>query len=528
MRVEDATLVFEDYLCDQSVLKTMAETPIYSRRPSLGMQVENLDAALDILRGPADVEDKFQAERMRLSQRGFRSRTEGELNDPNRPLDVTRFYWRTQFDAADTQPVWYTGLLAGNDVLLQFRRCPWWHLSPEYLAAVFLRRQDEFWGYGLPDVFDDLQYFLNDIMNQTGDGLVYSLNPITAIDPAMVQEPQSIRRKPGARWLVRNPQQAIHEMSPPLQIPEMGMQAVGMLQALMNDVANVAPFSAGGGTPRARGRAVQTATGAQLITGEAQLQVRDVVEGIEDEHQNPLMNNALALTLQCLDRSLLLRVEGRDGAVFEQKKITRADLTGSFTIRWTGAANSYNQNVRTAQRIQFLQTVSGIPPQILQAQNVMVDYKMLLRDIYAEGFDATDAYRIIRDITPQVSLDPLLENELFRVGHGEQVVVNNGDNHMQHAKQHDLVLADPRVNPAMKQLAAQHIQQHVQAMMQAMMAQMAQQQLPPGTPPPDGGGGAAGGGGAFNPGRPPSTATAADVMRQADRPGIPSLPGTGG
>jgi hypothetical protein len=46
---------------------------------------------------------------------------------------------------------------------------------------------------------------------------------------------------------------------------------------------------------------------------------------------------------------------------------------------------------------------------------------------------------------------------------------------------------------------------------------------------PNGGGqpGAAGGGAPMNPGRTASTTSPADVMRQADRPGIPTGPGGG-
>lgn len=527
MRLEDAQVIAEDFLMEQQTLARLAATPIHPKYPDLGNQIERDRVAFQQLREASKIDgDRWQAEQERFRQRGFRSRSEAEAKDPGRPFDVTNIMWKTQLDG-DDEPVWYRVLVTGAGTLLSLRREIHWDLLPPYLHGVFLRREHEFWGIPLPAVFDHLQYFLNDTLNQTGDGLVFSLNPITAIDPAMVQEPTSVRHKPGARWLVRNPREAISMLEPPKDTAMVGNQMMQTLIALMNDVANVAPYGGAGITgPRSRGRAVNTATGASIITSEAQLQVREVESGLEDDLLNPLLTKMHALTLQCLDRPLLLRLDGRRGAPLAQMKIVRTDLLGRFDFQWLGSTTTYNQSVRSQQRLQFLQIVSRIPPEVLQQSNTRVDWIELLEGIWEDFFDTPAQGRVLKEITPSTSIDPRIENDLFAQGLGKQVEVSPSDNHQQHLQLHDRLLGRPDLHPMTGEDVAAHMQQHIQAAVMAMMQQqMAQQQQAAGP----GGAQAPGGnrlqlGAGQQPGRMASTTSPDDVMRRAGRG--PALPGT--
>ena len=526
MRLEDAELIVEDFLMDQATLTRLAHTPIHPKYPDLGNQIERDRVAFQELRkaSPNVDPDRWQAEQVRFRERGFRSRSEAEAKDPGRPFDVSRFYWKTQLDD-DPEPQWYQGLVTGAGTLLQLRKAIHWDLLPPVLHAVFLRREHEFWGIPLPAVFDHLQYFLNDTLNQTGDGLVFALNPITAIDPAMVQEPTSVRHKPGARWLVRNPRESISMLEPPKETAMTGMATLNTLIALMNDVANVAPYGGAGITgPRARGKAVNTATGASIITSEAQLQVREVESGIEDDFLNPMLRKMHALTLQCLDRPLLLRLDGKRGAPLVQMKLVRTDLLGRFDFQWLGSTTSYNQQVRSQQRLQFLQIASRIPPELLQAAGKRIDFVELLEGIWADFFDTPSVDRIIKDITPTTSIDPRIENDLFRQGLGAQVAVSPSDNHQQHLRTHDLLLGRPDLHPMTAEDVQRHMQEHMQTMVMALVQQQLQQQQAqqpgPGAP---GGGNRLQLGSGQQPGRMASTTSPDDVMRRASRG--PALPG---
>ena len=48
-----------------------------------------------------------------------------------------------------------------------------------------------------------MQYFVNDLGNQSADAFVWSTNPIAVVDIGAVQDPTSLRMTPGAKWLAQ-------------------------------------------------------------------------------------------------------------------------------------------------------------------------------------------------------------------------------------------------------------------------------------------------------------------------------------
>ena len=555
----DAELIFEDMLAPWDALESMARTWIDPERQELGHQIENLKGLKD-LRATRDNSEKFDAEKERLLARGLTSRSERLSMDPRRPADTTTLYWKGSLQEVEDpgtgethpeDPTWYKLIVGGDDILLQCRQNPYWHQNPSYLAAKFAEMQGEFWGYGVMFLLDHLQYFTNDTLNQTGDGLVFSLNPIVAMDANSVQFPDSIRMAPAARWLMRDPRNSLQFIEPPKDSAMAGVNVINFLIAMMNDVSNVSPFGGAGiqGTGRARGRAVGTATGMSIISSEALLQVRDVVENIEAGVLTPSLGMMYSLYQQCLDRSLLLRMEGVKGAAMVETAVTRDDLVGAFTFQWQGSVFTFNQNVRVQQMLNFIQILARIPPDFLAQDNARVNWKYLLREIWATGFGDKEAQQIITDITPTRTVDAYIENELFRVGRGSEVTISPLDDDMQHAQMHDPLLQEPDLDPAVKQMVAQHIQRHAvsyamkELQKQQQAEQAAQAQLMGGAAPQGpgmGGNGAGGpsqaapgqvpqpGAGPTNPsryvmpnapGRLAQTTDEGDLQRQMPRPG---------
>jgi hypothetical protein len=534
-----AELLFEDMLAPWDTLERMARTWIDPDRPELGHQVENLKGLKDI-RATRDNSEKYEAERERLLARGLTSRSEKLSFDPRRPADTTTLYWYGSLqetkddDTGETRPedpTWYKLLVGGDDILLTCRQDPWWHQNPSYLAAKFAELQGEFWGYGVMFLLDHLQYFTNDTLNQTGDGLVFSLNPIVAMDANAVQFPDSIRMAPAARWLMRDPRNSLQFIEPPKDSAMAGVNVINFLIAMMNDVSNVAPFGSGLGTGaagRARGRAVGTATGMSIISSEALLQVRDVVENIEQGILTPSLKMIYSLYQQCLDRPLLLRMEGVKGAAMVETAITRDNLVGNLKFSWQGSVFTFNQNVRVQQMLNFIQILARIPPDFLAQDNARVNWKYLLREIWATGFGDREAEQIITDIMPTRVVDAYVENELFRVGRGAEVTVSPLDQDQEHADMHGKLLTEPDLDPEVVELVMRHIQKHgqsfamkqIQAQQQAEQAAMAQMM---------GGAAAGGGAGTGGPGQGPGGATGgppgAPGPMTASRTVMPNAPG---
>lgn len=518
MDVTSASLLFEDMLVESHRVLDLSRTPIAPSHRELGMQFENVDEVLSyqaaLKRGMVtgargDDADKFTAARQRLVDKGFTLRTEGF--DPAAVLDTTEVFWKTRFSEGDCVD-WYRITLAADRIPLRVQRNPFWHGQPIWLTGKFVEVENEFYGRGLPETFDRMQYFLNDIANQSSDALVWCMNPIAVIDPFEVQDPESLRMRPGAKWLAKP--EAVRFTEPSKETPSIGFSAINQILGLMNDSANIAPlaFSPAG---RSRGRAAQTATGAQIMLGESQLQVRDVVENLEDQVFQPFLRMTHALTMQCMTDTLILRVAGIDGAPLIEKRVSAETVAGDFDFQWLGSLASVNQQVRAQQMINFLQLAAKIPPEQLATQNAQIDLPHLLRAIWTDGLGLRDGNKVIREITPMHSLDPHIENDLFREGHGADVEVSMADDDAMHTHVHQAALTDPAMAMAQLELR-KHLRSHQAS---AMAKQMMQQQREQAQIMGAGGMPGASGGvpGPANPGRPNQTNSMDELFRSLPR-----------
>lgn len=522
MNLSDCTLIFEDSLVARDQFKQMARTPL-SRSAELGNVVENAEEALKISSGD---EARWTYERQRLAEKGFSLHVSDGKN-ANRPLDMSYCYLKADLD--DTGRDWWRINLAGDTVPTLIQKNPFWHGQPPWLCGKFIEVVNEFYGRGLPETFDRLQYALTDTADQANDALTWCMNPIAIVDAYEVQDPSSIRMRPGARWLAKP--DAVKFTEPPKETPQIGFQAVSQYIGLINDVSNVAAFSGSG--PRLRGKATETATGAQIVQNENLVQVKDVVENIEDAVMVPLLRMSHILSMQCLTTPLILRIAGAAGSDIVEHKLTAADVVGDFDFQWLGSTATQNSQVRVSQMLNFLQLGSRIPPEVLQSQNIEIDFAYLLRSIWGEGMNLPHADRVIRDKVKQKTVDPRIENEIFSVGRGEEVLVSPGDDDDKHMAVHGQMLMEPGLDPAVGARIQLHIQQHqaakqskaILAQQQAQAQMMAQAQQASGGQPPGGGAGGGNGNGAApgvppaNPGRMQQTSGLDDLMRQLPRGG---------
>ena len=483
--IKEAQLCFEDQMVDEDTLERMARTPIDPDHPELGNQVENWAEVKDYLR-QRDTGDKFQAEQIRLAERGLKSRAELGRIDPNRPVDLTTIYWKGSLQdeedddgkLIDEPPTWYKVLVTGDDIPVSIRQSPWWDQEPSYLAAKFAELTNEFWGYGLMFLLDHLQYFQNDVWNQTGDGLVFSLNPIVALDATAIQFPDSIKYSPGARWLLRDPTNSVFMMEPPKDTPQVGLAAVQAIASYMDTTANVSPSSPAP-SPNGRGgsKAQGSATGMQIVAQDMQLQVKDVEECLEGGILTPMLPKCYSRFQQCLDVDLLLRMKGTRGNVLVERQVSRDDLIGRFTWQWQGSVWTFNQNVKVQHMMNFLQILARVPPDFLQQDNATVDWRYLLTQVWAIGFGDQEAERIIKDIQPTRAVDGDIENELFLLGRGDEVTVSPLDDDMKHAEEHDKLLHRRDLPDEVKGEVMAHVKRHAASYaMKKMQAQQQQEQ----------------------------------------------------
>src|SRR5439155_4738552 len=186
--VDDLTLQFEDLLLSEARLKLLTRTPVNAADPDLGMLYDP-KAVKQLLdqRRAKDQRDRVEAERRRLSDKGFQHPLDASLPEPLQPFDVTQCLWRADLEDAGISRQ-YLVCLGADDLTLRVQRNPWWHQRSPYLVGKFTEVINEFYGRSLIEQVDKLQYFVNDVANQSSDALVWSLNPVTIVDMFKVQD----------------------------------------------------------------------------------------------------------------------------------------------------------------------------------------------------------------------------------------------------------------------------------------------------------------------------------------------------
>lgn len=508
---DEAMLVFEDILLDQSTIEGIGKRYLDPDDEDLGHVYENIDE-LKEKRRALDTKDKIDSERRRLTDLGFTHPMDAALPPQLQPYDIAEYVWRANLDDEGVKK-WLI-VIGAEDVPLRVQpvRDVWWTDKAPWLFGKFLEVENEFYGRSVMETIDKLQYFTNDIANQASDALVWSLNPITVVDMFKIHDPNSLRNLPGAKWL--GEVGAVEMKEPPKESAVVGFNALQQFMGIIDQASAPGPISVG--VNKQRSRSAQSAVAQQINAAEAMTPIKDIVEGLQEQVFVPLMYRMHVLSWQCLDRDLILQIASTDGAPMVERKVSVSDIVGDFEFTWLGSTAVLNSQVRAQQMITFLGIYAKIPPEQRDDPGV----KYMLRAIWREGFQLPGSERAIPDKKTVTSIDPRVENDLFRMGRGDDVIVAESDNDDEH-----IAIHTPRSNlPGM----AQHIQAHQAAKMAKQIMKIRQQaQLqgmqnaarpgPGGAPPTMPGGNGAGLNPTGNPGRPPTTAGMDDLFRSMPR-----------
>jgi hypothetical protein len=513
--LDEATLTFEDRCVPRSRVYALADRPLDPSKPENGNVYEGVnelaalydDAIAYRTGGGSRDPSKYEALAQRLADKGFTAPLDANVPAALRPLDLTECMWLVDLED-DDEPARYLVTLGADELPLRVQRRPFWHGGSQWLCGRFVQVAEEFYGRGLCELFDYMQYFVNDLGNQSGDAFIWSTNPIAVIDIGAVQDPTSLRMAPGAKWLA-NPA-GVQFTTPPQGAAQAGFEAVSQYVGLADTL--VAPTPARPvGTVSQQGAQDSAGLAAQLA--DSAVDLRAVVENLEDDVLVPLLERSDILTQQCLDRDVILKVAGADGLELVEHPITVADLVGEYEWEWLGTTNALNQQVRAQQMVQGISLLVQVPQDQLAAQGVTVDWPYVLRTFWSVGLGLPDADRVVKSAKLEPS-DWRWENALARVNRADELRVSPQDDHTAHVQGHQHILEsdslteDARV--AMQAHVHQHIGLQIAAEAQALAQSMAQLAGPPGVPgpgpPPPPGLGPLGPGGPPMPPMPPGGA----------------------
>lgn len=526
--VDDAELVFEDLLVSRERLQALAKTPLDPNDDKAGHVYERVGELLAQYDEPALRKDggsgaveKFDALARRLADKGFTHPLDTKLPLSMRPVDITECAWVRDLGEGRKK---YLVAIGGDTVVLRIQDMPFWHGGTPWLCGKFVEVLSEFYGRGLPETFDHIQYFVNDIGNQAADALVWSTTPMAKIDMGAVQDPTSLRMVPGAKWLVSAG--GVEFTQPPQGAAQAGFAGMSTIMGIGNELVSPTPAGGLGTAPRGRGRSQQTAAGTQILLTENAVDLREVVENLEDQVMNRLLERNDLLAQQFLDRAVTLKIAGADGIALMDTPITVADLVGEYEYEWLGSLAALNQQVRAKQMLDGMALLLKLPPDQLARENVAVSWKHLIRTYWRDGLGLRDAELVLRDRVKERATDWRLENALFLASRGEDVRVSPSEPHIEHVRGH--VKVRGKLPPEFQAMLDRHVQEHIAAAVAAEVMQLQQQQqqeqaqlMPPGGPAgaPNGNGGARPPA-PIGPGRMASTMGVDDLFRALPREGL--------
>src|SRR5262252_981708 len=497
--VDTATLVYEDRCVQRAHVEALGAKPLDPGNKKSTCVYENVGELLELYdqaiasRGSSSGGGrKYDALAIRLADKGFTAPLDQNLPRGLRPLDVTECSWTADLEGNGAER--YLVTLGADTVPLRVQKRPFMHGGTQWLCGKFVEIAEEFYGRGLPEIFDYIQYFVNDLGNQSSDAFVWATNPIAVVDIGAVQDPTSLRMTPGAKWLA-NPQ-GVQFTTPPSGAAQAGFDAVQGYLGIGDNL--VAPTPARpivpGQAPAAAGAGGASGLAAQLA--DSAVDIRAVIENLEDDVMQPLLERNDILAQQCLDRDIVLKVAGQDGVELLEHPVSVADLVGEYEWEWLGTTSALNQQVRAQQMVQGIALLVQVTTDQLAAENVTVDWKYVLTQYWSLGLGLPNADRVLKSTGPKEPQDWRYENALARVNRAAEVQVSPADNHVEHVQGHQHVLDRGDLTDDAHALMAKHVQDHlgfevaneVQRLQQAMATLQGPPGLggPPGAPGPGG------------------------------------------
>ena len=184
----------------------------------------------------------------------------------------------------------------------------------------------------------------------------------------------------------------------------------------------------------------QDSAGLAAQLADSAVDLRAIVENLEDDILVPLLERSDILSQQCLDRDIVLKVAGQDGVELLEHPITVADLVGEYEWEWLGTTSALNQQVRAQQMVQGIALIAQIPPDQLAAEGVTVDWQYVLTQYWSLGLGFPNADRVLKSAGPKGPQDWRFENALARVNRAEELQVSPADDHVAHVQGHQPML----------------------------------------------------------------------------------------
>jgi hypothetical protein len=366
----------------------------------------------------------------------------------------------------------------GEQQILGCKRNPNWSDKIDIISCPVEKVAGSFKGQSKIKFSADLQYGINDAINEGMDAAQYSLMPIVMTDP---------EKNPRIGSMVLN-MASIWQTSPKdtqfVNMPALWKDAfelVGALEGRIQKNLSVSPaaITQSGGAKGAKRNQAEIAQEQQVDI----LSTADAVTVIEQGILSPLLQHMVELDHQYRDKELTVRQYGEMGYRANMQEIPPVQWDARYEFKWLGVESARNAQ-QIQQKIAMLNVLRGIPPQSYAPRKLNIE--PVITQLIEDSFGPRLAALMWGSNTSQLSVDPETENDML--AGGLPVQVHPTDDDTKHLKAHVKVLqaGDPsgQIRVHIMAQAAQ-----MQAKQKAQMMQMLQQQGGGGQPGVPGGAG---------------------------------------
>jgi hypothetical protein len=462
--IQDQPFVIERCNVSEPYLRTMEEAGIY----------ENVDDILPIETSEYedDLSSSLRTARSNIIGSFDSGSTASQFDSVKRVEILERW---GEFDLeGDGRMVECVIVIANRRVVLRVEENPFDHQRRPYVHSRYTPVPGEFYGTGIIEPIEDLWYEENDNRNQAMDFKTMALNPGWLAGAAAGVNTKTWVMRPGAVWNVGNVQQV-----KPIEIPQgaayLAFQMDSIIRTNIQDATGASSLLAGTDPGR-----IEKATVFTGLVEEANVRLRGVVEGLQNDALTPALQMMWSLEQQFRDEAIVVRLLGKRANTFRHKAISPDEMLGDFDFMpigslQMGAAFTRHQNLQIALQVFGPLVQSGI----IRAD----EFRRLIEKWYSLVVDQ-DAEDVFGSSDYVEVLSPDVENYLIMNGSTE-VHAHPLEDQRQHLEAHNKamqhMLAQPGLSPEGRESWVQnlmtHIGEHVRFYQPQQQMQQQQQQM---------------------------------------------------
>ena len=371
----------------------------------------------------------------------------------------------------------------GEDKILGCKLNPYWCDQVPLLSGPVKKKSGVAKGVSLVKHVIDMQVFANDTINEGADTAHFAAMPITMTDP---------EKNPKVGTMIMG-LGAVCETSPHdtsfAQFPDLWRSAQDRAEAIKTQIfqtLSVNPSMMPQQTGAKGGKRNQAE-----IANEQQVDIlttADAVINVEEQILTPLLQRIAAYDRQFREDDITIRSFGELGIKAKMESIPPIQADNLYEFKWWGVEAARNAAM-IQQQIAMANVVKGIPPQMYKGYELKL--APMITAMVETAFGPRLAPQFFVDLSKQISVDPLVENDLLE--QGIPCMVHPPDDDLKHMQVHMAMMAAGDPHGTFRQ----HITLHQQQIQAKNMAQQQQIQGQPGSP---GGAGQPGAAGAPKPG----------------------------